>query len=287
MKSIWLDIKLLFQQSGNGLMKIIAINVAIFIGLNVAKVVLLLTNHSGLFNYIVENLTLSSIPKIVLTKPWTLISYFFIHIELFHLIFNMLFLYWFGQILSDYIGQKKLVHVFFLGGLAGAVSYVLFLNSFSYFVSKGPYLLNGASAGVYAIVIAAATLRPTYRVHLFIFGEVQIKYIALFYVIWSFIETIGSNAGGNISHLGGALIGLIYAMNTKRQEKSFTKKESKLYSYAHKAQKKTTEILDLPDNSDIQEDELNQILDKISKSGYESLSKYEKRRLFKASQKND
>jgi membrane associated rhomboid family serine protease len=287
MKSIWQDIKLIFQQTGNGLMKIIAVNVAIFVLLSVGKVCLLLADKGAVFNGLLENLALSSVPKEVLLKPWTLISYFFIHIELFHLIFNMLFLYWFGQILSDYLGQKKIVHLYFLGGLSGAAFYLLLLNGFSYFISKGPMLLNGASAGVYAIVIGAATLRPNYQVHLFIFGEVRIKYIAAFYVVWSFIETIGTNAGGNIAHLGGAFMGLIYALNFQRKQKVYVKKESKVYSFAQIAQKKTNELLDLPDNRDIQEDELNQILDKISRSGYESLSKYEKRRLFKASQKND
>jgi membrane associated rhomboid family serine protease len=287
MKSIWQDIKLIFQQTGNGLMQIIAVNVAIFVLLSVGKVCLLLADKGAIFNGLLENLALSSVPKEVLTKPWTLISYFFIHIELFHLIFNMLFLYWFGQSLSDYLGQKKIVQLYFLGGLSGAVFYLLLLNSFSYFISKGPMLLNGASAGVYAVVIGAATLRPNYKVHLFIFGEVRIKYIAAFYVIWSFIETIGTNAGGNIAHLGGAFMGLLYALNFQRNKKVYVKKESKVYSFAQIAQKKTNELLDLPDSSDIQEDELNQILDKISRSGYESLSKYEKRRLFKASQKND
>lgn len=287
MKSIWQDIKLIFQQSDNGLMKIIIVNIAIFIVLNVAKVGLLLADQGGIFNEILQNITLSSHPKLALFKPWTFISYFFVHIELFHLIFNMMFLYWFGQILSDYIGEKKITQVFFLGGLAGAIFYLLLLNSFSYFISRGPTFLNGASAGVYAVVIAAATLRPNYGVFLFIIGEVKIKYIAFFYVIWSFIETIGSNAGGNIAHLGGAAIGLIYALNFQRPKKIVNKKESVVFSYVQNAQKKTAELLDLPDNRDIQEDELNQILDKISKSGYDSLSKYEKRRLFKASQKND
>jgi len=287
MKSIWQDIKLVFQHSDNGLMKLIIVNVAIFVLLNVAKVIFLIADKSGIFYSIYENLTLSSQPKLVLLKPWTLISYFFIHMELFHLIFNMLFLFWFGQILADYIGHKKIVKLFFLGGLAGAASYLLLLNSFSYFISKGPTLLNGASAGVFAVVIAAATLRPKYEVYLFIFGAVQIKYIAAFYVIWSFIETVGSNAGGNIAHLGGALLGFMFALNFNRTKKILIKKDSKIYSYAQAVHKKTYEILDLIDHSDIQEDELNQILDKISKSGYESLSKYEKRRLFKASQNNN
>lgn len=287
MKSIWQDIKLVFQQSDNGLMKIIIINVAIFVILNVSKVIFLLADKSGIFYFVYENLTLSSQPKLVLSKPWTLLSYFFVHMELFHLLFNMMFLFWFGRILTDYIGHKKIVQLFFLGGLAGAVAYLLLLNSFSYFIAKGPSLLNGASAGVFAVVIAAAALRPKYEVYLFIFGAVQIKYIAAFYVIWSFIETVGSNAGGNIAHLGGAMMGFMFAFNFNRTKKILLQKDSKIYSYAQAVHKKTNEILDINDHSDIQEDELNQILDKISKSGYDSLSKYEKRRLFKASQKND
>jgi hypothetical protein len=178
--------------------------------------------------------------------------------------------------------------LFVWGGLSGAVAYLLLVNSFSYFILKGPTYLNGASAGVFAIVVAAATIKPTYRIHLFFIGDVQIKYVAAFYLIWSFIETTGTNAGGNIAHLGGALMGFMYGFYFQLpQKKNVFVKEEKVFSFVKVAKKRTYESVNEQDNQEVVEEELNQILDKISKSGYDSLSKYEKRRLFKASQKNE
>lgn len=288
MKSIWFDIKMIFNSPGQGLKKLIAFNILIFLVLMVGKVSLILAGHEEIFSATLEHLTLSSTPKNVLKEPWTVFTYFFVHIELFHLLFNMMFLFWFGIIIQDFIGSERIVKLFIWGGISGAVAYLLLVNSFAYFISRGPTYLNGASAGVFAIVIAAATIKPTYRIHLFIFGDVQIKYVAAFYLVWSFIETTGTNAGGNIAHLGGALMGFIYGFYFQLpQKKNIPLKEEKVFSFIKVAQKKIYDTAYEQDHQEVVEEELNQILDKISKSGYDSLSKYEKRRLFKASQKND
>lgn len=288
MKGIWFDIKMIFISPEQGLKKLIAFNIFIFLILMVGKVVLLVSGHGDIFSSILENITLSSVPKVVLKEPWTVFTYFFVHVELFHLLFNMMFLYWFGLIIQDFIGSDKLVKLFIWGGIAGAIAYLLLVNSFSYFISKGPTYLNGASAGVFAIVVAAATIKPSYRIHMFLIGDVQIKYIAAFYIIWSFIETTGTNAGGNIAHLGGAIMGFLYGFYFKTPQKTFiSMKEEKVFSFAKVVQKKISPLKSEENNEEVVEDELNQILDKISKSGYDSLSKYEKRRLFKASQKSE
>lgn len=288
MQSIWQDIRMIFSRPNQGLMRIIVANIAVFLVLMTIKVVLLVANQGPMFESLLEHITLSSQSKIVLTEPWTVLSYFFVHVEVFHLLFNMLFLYWFGTIIQDFIGTQRIVKLYFWGGIAGAIAYLLMVNNFAYFIQKGPTYLNGASAGVFAIVVAAATIKPSYRVQLFLFGDVQIKYISAFYVIWSFIETTGSNAGGNIAHLGGALMGFLfgYFLNKPEKKQVFIREE-KVFSVVHVAQKKVQELTADPEKEDVVEEELNQILDKISTSGYDSLSKYEKRRLFKASQKND
>lgn len=279
---------MIFISPEQGLKKLIAFNIFIFLILMVGKVVLLVSGHGDIFSSILENITLSSVPKVVLKEPWTVFTYFFVHVELFHLLFNMMFLYWFGLIIQDFIGSDKLVKLFIWGGIAGAIAYLLLVNSFSYFISKGPTYLNGASAGVFAIVVAAATIKPSYRIHMFLIGDVQIKYIAAFYIIWSFIETTGTNAGGNIAHLGGAIMGFLYGFYFKTPQKTFiSMKEEKVFSFAKVVQKKISPLKSEENNEEVVEDELNQILDKISKSGYDSLSKYEKRRLFKASQKSE
>jgi membrane associated rhomboid family serine protease len=284
MRSILTDIKNIIQQPGNGLMKIIVANGAIFIALMIARVGLLIAGESGLFDAFFTQVSLPSSLDLIVQRPWSLITYFFLHIEIFHLIFNMMFLYWFGTIIQDFIGNKRLVQLFFYGGLAGAAAFILAMNTVSFFIAKGPNFLNGASAGVFAVVVAAATIRPNYQVHLLLLGQVRIKYIAAFYVLWSFIETTGSNAGGNIAHLGGAILGFIFAKNFLAASKPQAIFEIKIKEFA---QVVNQQFQARKEPETVPEDELNAILDKISQSGYDSLSDYEQKRLFKASQKND
>lgn len=283
MQSIWSDIKLIFQQTNRGLMQLIVLNVGVYIALMLTKVTLILTGKSDFFEGFLEQISLASSFAEFSHKPWTFFTYFFVHVDLMHVVFNMLFLYWFGQILQDFLGQTKTIQLFFIGGLAGAVTYIVVLNTIPFFISKGPMYLMGASAGVYAIVTAAATLRPNYKVHLFLIGPVAIKYISGFYVIWSVLESVGSNGGGNIAHLGGALAGVLFAVYTKRVQKPSQRIE-KIISYVTVAAQKTVGLVG-PEV--VEEEELNQILEKISKSGFDSLSKLEKKRLFQASQKNE
>ena len=282
MRSILTDIKNIIQQPGNGLMKIIVANGAIFIALMIARVGLLIAGESGLFDAFFAQVSLPSSLDLIIQRPWSLITYFFLHIEIFHLIFNMMFLYWFGTIIQDFIGNKRLVQLFFYGGLAGAAAFILAMNTVSFFIAKGPNFLNGASAGVFAVVVAAATIRPNYQVHLLLLGQVRIKYIAAFYVLWSFIETTGSNAGGNIAHLGGAILGFIFAKNFLAASKPQAIFEIKIKEFA---QVVNQQFQARKEPETVPEDELNAILDKISQSGYDSLSDYEQKRLFKASQK--
>ena len=285
MKDVWLDIRRLFYHPQKGMVKIILVNCLIFIFLIGLKVIAILSDHKEEFEHIYDWITLSNQYKNVYFKPWTFLSYAFVHVEIFHLLFNMLVLYWFGTILNDFIGEKKIVQLYILGAIAGGISYLLISNSISYFVLKGPALLNGASASIYAIVIAAATIRPNYKVSLFFLGSVAIKYIGLFYVIWSFIETTGSNAGGNIAHLGGALLGYLYGIKFKKNWVVHKREQPKVTTYVGTLKNEFSFAVK-HDDEDIEEEELNEILDKISKSGYDSLSKFEKKRLFKASQKN-
>jgi membrane associated rhomboid family serine protease len=284
MRDFWQNIQRMLQQPGQGLLKIIVLNCAIFIFLMLFRLISIFSGHSAAYDGLLESLTLSSNFTHVLQAPWSLITYFFVHVELFHLAFNMMFLYWFGMILQEVIGNNKSVRVYFSGGITGAIAFFLAYNLIPYFVNRGDAYLLGASAGVYAIVVAAATLRPNYEVHLFLLGFVRIKYIAAFYMLWSLLETVGANAGGNIAHLGGALCGfcLGYWFEHPITWRWPQKKEQVFRNSPHTREtgpKKTSENID--------EEELNRILDKISKSGYDSLSKQEKRRLFTASQKNE
>ena len=284
MRSILTDIKNIIQQPGQGLLKIIIANGAIFVALMVARVSLLIAGRSELFDVFFTHVSLPSALELLIQRPWSLITYFFLHIEVFHLVFNMLFLYWFGIIIQDFIGNKRLVQLYFYGGLAGATAFLIVMNTVSFFMAKGPTFLNGASAGVFAVVVAAATIRPNYQVHLLLLGQVKIKYISAFYVLWSFIETTGANAGGNIAHLGGAILGFMFAKNFLAASRPQAIFEIKIKEFAQVVNQK---IHPRKEPETVPEEELNAILDKISQSGYDSLSDYEQKRLFKASQKND
>jgi membrane associated rhomboid family serine protease len=284
MRGFWHDFLRILQQPGEGLLKIIVVNCMLFLALMLIRIVMIISGKEILYELLLEQLTLSADIQANLLHPWRFISYFFVHVEIFHLAFNMMFLYWFGNILQEIIGNNKSVKTFIYGGIMGAIAFLLAYNFIPFFERQSGSYLLGASGGVFAIVLAAATLRPNYEVHLVLIGPVRIKYIAAFYLIWSLLETVGTNAGGQIAHLGGALVGFCmgYLHEHPIRWDRFRKKDSPFIHAEF-----TREVKPRKQAENIEEEELNQILDKISKSGYDSLSKSEKRRLFKASQKNE
>jgi hypothetical protein len=205
----------------------------------------------------------------------------------------MLFLWWFGQIIHEFIGNRRLIALYILGGLAGGIFFILMYNiipQFSPLVSSN--VLLGASGSVYAIVIGAATLSPNYQFNLILIGPVKIIYIALFYVLISFFEIAGTNPGGNLAHLGGSLMGYLF-ISQLRKGNDFGKPVNQALEwlsglFAPKPALKKTKgsaQTNVRSSSEPEDEEIDLILDKISKSGYESLSKEEKQKLFQASQK--
>ena len=303
MTGIFDDFRNAFRKPNNGLMQIIFINVVIFLALIIAKVVFTLSGFSGIYQSILFKLQLPASFTNLLYQPWTIITYFFVHDDFFHILFNMLFLYWFGSLIHEYLGNKRLVNIYILGGLVGGLIYMVAYNLIPYFRPLvDSSLMLGASGAAFAVVVAAATLLPDYSFLLLFLGPVRIKYIALFYIIVSFASSIGSNAGGNIAHLGGALIGFIYIKQLRKGVdlgapvaavldfiKSLfvevpPKPQMKVThrSYTNAGFKPTTiyKEEEFPG-----EEEVDALLEKISRSGYESLTKDEKLKLFKASQK--
>jgi membrane associated rhomboid family serine protease len=284
MRGFWQDFQRLLQQPGEGLLKIIAVNCLLFLVLMLVRLLMIISGKEIVYELLLEQLTLSANFTENLSHPWSFITYFFVHVEIFHLAFNMMFLYWFGKILQEVVGNNKSVQTFFYGGIMGAIAFLLAYNFIPFFERQNGSFLLGASGGVFAIVLAAATLRPNFEVHLVFIGPVRIKYIAGFYLIWSLLETVGTNAGGQIAHLGGALVGFLmgYLHEHPIRWEILQKKDSPFIDASLAREAKPRKQAE-----NIEEEELNQILDKISKSGYDSLSKTEKRRLFKASQKNE
>jgi membrane associated rhomboid family serine protease len=302
MNSIIDDFKNAFRKPNNGLIQIILINVIIFLVLVLLKVVLRISDQSGIYEWIYYKLFLPAPVMDFLARPWTLFTYMFIHSDsdVFHILFNMLFLYWFGKLVDEYLGNRRLINLYILGGLAGGILYLIVHNTIPYFILRQPEIgMVGASAAVYAVVVGAATLMPNYTFFLFLIGPVKIKYIAAFYVVMSFAQTIGNNSGGNVAHLGGALMGFIFITQLKKGTdlgkpltslaesiKNLFRRKPAIRVTHHNKNNRSSAGPASPTFTVPNQDEIDAILDKISRSGYESLTKEEKQKLFRASQKN-
>ena len=284
------DIKNVFSRGGSGLTRIILINVFVFLLVNIMDA---LIKFKGSGSSLVYWLAIPGNISLAVTHAWTLITYMFIHDGLLHILFNMLWLFWIGKIFIEYIGSKKLIGVYMLGGLSGGILYLLIaLISPLYFYNT---FLVGASAGVMAVVIATAVLVPDYVIHLFFLGPVRLKYLALISFILTTILDLSQNTGGKIAHLGGALFGVLFMLQYKngrdltKPVTSFLDGMPSLFSGSPKIKvsyrKKTSEE-DYNINQRAKQARIDEILDKISKSGYEALTKEQKDFLFKASGKN-
>lgn len=295
------EFKNAFHRYNNGHVQLIIINLAVFVLMGVIMVITRIGGFDALWAIIHEQFQIPARFSEFVTRPWTLITYMFMHdlSGILHILFNMLILYWFGRLFAEYLGSDKLVAVYLLGGLAGGIAYLLAYNTIPFFVAQSEaYRIGmvGASASVNAIVVATATLIPNYTFFLLLIGPVRIKYIAAVIVFLSFLGTVGDNAGGNIAHLGGALMGFIYMkqlqsgvnwggwitvtldwfkdlFKEKRRVKVSYRKERPAATKPPSAEKGYTQ------------EEIDRILDKISEGGYESLTKDEKEKLFNASKK--
>jgi membrane associated rhomboid family serine protease len=298
MNGILDDFKGAFSKPNNGLIQIILINVFVFLLMIVLRVVLSLAESPETYLMIKQQLIIP--PRIgdFIYRPWTLFTYFFLHEEIFHILFNMLFLYWFGKLVDEYLGNRRLINLYIMGGLAGGILYLLMYNLIPYYQLRSGFAgMLGASGAVYAVVVGAATLMPNYTFFMFLLGPVRIKYIAAFFLILSFASSVGANAGGNLAHLGGALLGFVFIRQLKRGNdlgKPLTNLSEGFKGMFRRKPKMKVTYNKRTGNPAVggqpysapNQDEIDAILDKISKSGYESLTKEEKQKLFRASQKN-
>ena len=291
------EFKNAFQRPNHGHVQLIIINVVVYLVLVVLFVFSRVFQVSEFFDVIHQQLAIPAPILQFLQKPWTIITYAFVHdlTGIFHILFNMLVFYWFGKLFVEYLGSDKLIAVYVLGAIAGAVAYLLVYNIIPFYESRIPSGgMVGASAAVYAIVVATATLLPDYTFFLLFLGPIRIKYIAAFYIVISFLGSVGPNEGGNVAHLGGALVGFLYIKQLQAGvnwgswitatldwvKSLFEPKPAVKVTYRKEAtSKKATK------QSTVSQDEIDTILDKISDGGYESLTKDEKEKLFNASKK--
>lgn len=296
----------LFFSGSSVLPKLILINIAVWFLIRFLGVFAFLFSAPGtdpsqsLFSFVTKWFALPANLSVLLTKPWTLFSYMFLHIDFFHILFNMLWLFWFGQIFLQYLNNRQLTFTYITGGISGALLFVLAYNIFPVFETAMPAALAlGASASVLAIVVAIAFYVPNYTIYLLLLGPVKIKYVAIFTVIIDFFMIRSGNAGGHIAHLGGALWGFLFIYwLSKGYDLSLVfggLRPGKLFNVFNTRKKtpfKNVYTSDRPMSDDEynyhkveNQKRIDKILDKIKQSGYDSLSREEKELLFSSSRK--
>ena len=271
--------------------KLIFINIGVFVIVQLSSVLLQLFNksQSGILLYF----EVPSSPAALLRQPWSIITYAFLHAGILHILFNMLWLYWFGRIFLRYFTEKQLFGLYLLGAVSGALVFAAAYNIFPYFSGQSGNLL-GASAAVMTIVFAAAAYNPNFEIQLLLVGRIKLIYLALITFLIDFLSITSANAGGHFAHIGGALFGVLFALQyrkghdltgivnkpidwmvrlmpkrgTKRTMKVTHQKPNIDWAYNERKNRETSEI--------------DVILEKIKRSGYSSLSKEEKQKLFDA-----
>jgi membrane associated rhomboid family serine protease len=285
--NFWQNIYYKMFRSGSKLYLLIGINVFIFLLLGVISVfeqLILRTGNVAAYSY--DYLALPAYLPKLLFRFYTPFTYMFMHADFWHLLFNMLWLFWMGQIFEEFLGNKRILGLYLLGGLTGAIVFIGGYNLLPLFSQTNTLLtsnLVGSSACVMAVTAGAATIAPDYTIMLFGIFPIKIKWIAIAYAIMGFFGMVGPDAGGEMAHLGGALFGFIYVKQLKNGRDmvgaiaALFKPKPKLKVASTNRDKAST---DAP-----RQDEVDRILDKISTHGYDNLSKQEKETLFRASKK--
>ncbi|MHA7110967.1 rhomboid family intramembrane serine protease [Sunxiuqinia elliptica] len=286
--SILDEIKESFKK-GSALTRLIYINIGVFLVIRIINVFFFLLNQD--FSLISWLALPADISQLVY-KPWTLITYMFLHFDFLHILFNILWLYWLGKLFLFYFNEKQLIGVYLLGGIVGGIFFLAAYNLFPAFANQVPFSqLLGASASVIAIVIAVAMWAPNHTINLLFIGPIKMKYIALVAVAMYVIGIASSNAGGNLAHIGGAAFGLLFVLQYRKNNdltkgvSSLLDKGAKLFKPKHKIKitykGKANDDIEYNRQQNLKQEEVNRVLEKISKSGYDSLTKEEKELLFK------
>jgi len=299
------DIKSFFRQ-GSILSILILINVIVWILVQSITVIGFLNNVPG--NEVLEVLkhafAIPAYTPLLTSRPWTMFTYMFLHFDVWHILFNMLWLYWFGRIFLEFLSSRLLLWVYLLGGLCGGLLYVLSFNLLPVFapVMKDSFAL-GASASVMAIVAAISFFVPNYSIQLVLFGRLKIIYLAAVLFVFDFFMIPSGNAGGHIAHIGGAIMGTlfisIYKLRTSvlpyrqigqtfenifnffRKKDQHTKNQQPFNGFRRPVSDEDFNL-----NKKSNQEKVDKILEKISKGGYDCLTKDEKEFLFKSSKKN-
>lgn len=300
MASFWDNITTKYKQ-GTIVTRLIFVNTGIFLVLRLTMVFLGLFKVEG--DGFMDFLQMpSSLPQLLIT-PWTIFTYMFVHLDLMHILFNMLWLFFFGGMFLRWFSPRQLGGLYVIGGLAGALFFGVFYNLLPAFEGVNASLM-GASASILALGIAVAFYRPDEPVPLFLLGTIKLKWLAIAMLVMDLLSLNGSNAGGSLAHLGGAVAGLLFGWSLRRNidmthwinpfidglttlfrprpKMKVTYRRSK----SEQANKAPDVDQDYRDKKKAEMDRLDSILDKIKKSGYDSLSAQEKQQLFESSKNN-
>lgn len=281
------EIKESFKK-GSVLTRLIYVNIGVFLFIRILNVFFFLLNEDfSLLNW----LALPADMHQLQSRPWTLVSYMFLHFSFLHILFNVLWLYWMGKIFLFYFDEKKLLSIYLLGGLAGGLFFLIGYNLFPAFTEVVVFSqLLGASASVLAIIAAVATYAPNHTINLLFIGSVKMKHVALVSLLMYVIGIASSNAGGNLAHLGGAFLGFVFVLayrngtDLTKWLTSLTDSLAKLFKPKQRIQvsyRGKHDDLEFNRQKNLKQEDINRVLDKISKSGYDSLTKEEKELLFK------
>lgn len=296
--SIRNDIRQIFS-SGNMVSRLLVINIFVFAVLILLQAFL---RNLGYFDPIFQNVALHGLPEKLLFKPWTVFSHMFVHLGFWHLVWNMVGLHLFGRIVGDLLGDQRILPTYLMGGLAGAVIFILYaiITQTSYDITA-----HGASAAVCALAAVAGIIAPDYEIRLLLIGNIKLKYIVLAFIIMDLVGSQGySNAGGHYAHLGGSLMGLMIALQLRngvdltswssvfskgfqnRKPRSTSKVARKLkVEYKSPSLSGRHSLSDHYEETSDFEEELNRILDKIKATGYDKLTSEEKDFLTNASKR--
>lgn len=284
------NLKALYKR-GDIVIRLIFINLLIFLVLKILLIIFELFKID--FSMAYGWLALPSNLQALLYKPWTLITYMFLHQDFFHLFFNMLALYWFGKIFLLNFTEKQLFGTYFFGGLLGGIVFLISYNTFPLYREQAVYsMLLGASASVIAIILAAAMQNPQMEIRLLLIGRIKLIYIAAITVLISILGITSHNSGGQLAHLGGALYGYLFIISL-RSGKDLTKGFNSLMDRlsnlfrprgikTRRTKSKQSKMTDAEFNQAKAQNmkEIDRILDKIKSSGYSSLTTQEKKKLF-------
>ena len=267
----------LFISGLNIIEKIIFLNIAIYLAPFLINTILFLFNIKNID--LIKWFTIDADFGQLIFKPWSIITYGFLHGSFSHIFWNMIILYYFGKILNNLFGDKLLKKLYLSGIVAGGLTYVISYNVFPVFRGVESVMI-GASAGVMSVFFYLASYSPQMGIRIFFF-DIKIIYIALFLFFYDIIQIPLNNSGGHIAHIGGAIWGYYYCISNNKGE-DFTQSIFNIFKTTKKKNTKASQ-----NNNNFDQKKIDSILDKISDSGYDSLTKKEKEYLFKVGKNQD